>query len=246
MDDRQPRRRANDHLDNGAGQRLEGLILTQTDRQLRIAIVDDSLLLREGLGRLIEDAGFVVAGTFADGDDLLAALPGLAQDLIVMDVRMPPSFTEEGVRLALDLRRRNGPLPILILSQFVESVYAQELFSNGEGAIGYLLKDRISSIEIIYDAITRIAAGGTVLDPEVVSTLITARKDPLGLLTPRELDVLATMAQGMTNQAIAQALDIGTGTVEKHIATIFSKLDLAEDPHEHRRVLAVLKWLRGR
>ncbi len=218
--------------------------MPQSPAPLRIAIVDDSVLLREGLSRLIEDAGFVLAGAFGSGEELLQALPALEQDLIVMDVRMPPGFTDEGVRLALDLRREQPALPVLILRQFVESIYAQDLFSSGQGGIGYLLKDRLLSMETFYDAVTRIAAGGTVLDPEMVSALLSARRDPLSLLTPREHEVLGAMGEGMTNLAIATHFGISVGTVEKHIATIFSKLDLVDDRSEHRRVLAVLRWLR--
>jgi DNA-binding NarL/FixJ family response regulator len=211
----------------------------------RIAIVDDSVLLREGLARLIGEAGFTLAGAFGDGDELMVALPDLEADLIIMDVRMPPGFTDEGIRLALELRRARPRFPVLILSQFVESLYAQELFADGQGAIGYLLKDRLVSIETLYDAIARILAGGTVLDPEVVSTLINARHDPLKTLTPRERDVLGAMAEGLTNSAIASRYGIGAGTVEKHIGEIFSKLGLFEDATEHRRVLAVLTLLRN-
>lgn len=214
-------------------------------QQPRIAIVDDSVLLREGLGRLIEDAGFILAGSFGSGEALMAGLGILEADLIIMDVRMPPTFTDEGLQTATELRRLNPRFPVLILSQFVESLYAQELFADGQGFVGYLLKDRIVAIDALYDAITRILAGGTVLDPEVVSTLISSRQDPMAALTPRERDVLAAMAEGLTNQGIANRFDIGTGTVEKHVSVIFSKLGLLEDVEEHRRVLAVLTWLRS-
>lgn len=211
----------------------------------RIAIVDDSVLLREGLARLIEEVGFCLVGSFGSGKELIAAMPTLAVDLVVMDVRMPPSFTDEGLKLAIALRRERPRFPVLILSQFVESLYAQELFADGQGYVGYLLKDRVVSIDALYDAIERIISGGTVLDAEVVSALINARQDPLGSLTPRERDVLRAMAEGLTNQGIATRFDIGAGTVEKHISEIFSKLGLYEDIHDHRRVLAVLTWLRN-
>jgi DNA-binding NarL/FixJ family response regulator len=210
----------------------------------RIAIVDDSVLLREGLARLIEEVGFVVAGSFVDGDAFRRALPDLELDLVIMDVRMPPDFTDEGLRLAIALRQERPKFPVLILSQFVESLYAQELFADGQGFVGYLLKDRVVAIDTLYDAIHRILAGGTVLDPEVVSTLLSFRQDPLHSLTPRERDVMSAMAEGLTNAAIAARFDIGAGTVEKHISTIFSKLGLFEDQQEHRRVRAVLAWLR--
>ncbi|MDP2782918.1 response regulator transcription factor [Devosia sp.] len=211
----------------------------------QIAIVEDSVLLREGLVRLIEEAGFIVAGAFADGDEFTQALPTLELDLVVMDVRMPPTFTDEGLKVAIALRQERPKFPVLILSQFVESLYAQELFADGQGFVGYLLKDRVVAIDAFYEAIERIVSGGTVLDPEVVSTLLKARQDPLQSLTPRERDVMGAMAEGLTNAAIARRFDIGAGTVEKHISTIFSKLGLFDDQQEHRRVLAVLAWLRG-
>lgn len=212
---------------------------------LRIAIVDDSVLLREGLVSLIEDAGFAIAGSFAHGEEFRQALPDLEFDLVMMDVRMPPSFTDEGLKLAIALRQQRPKFPVLILSQFVESLYAQELFADGQGFVGYLLKDRVVSMDALYDAIQRIVSGGSVLDPEVVSTLLNAHHDPLQSLTPRERSVLGAMAEGLTNSAIADRLDVGAGTVEKHISTIFSKLGLSDDQQEHRRVLAVLAWLRS-
>lgn len=216
-----------------------------SDQSLRIAIVEDSVLLREGLVRLIEEASFVVAGAFADGDEFMRALPKLELDLAIMDVRMPPGFTDEGLKLAIALRQERPRFPVLILSQFVEKVYAQELLADGQGFVGYLLKDRLVDIDTFYDSIQRIVSGGTVLDPEVVSGLLKGGQNPLQSLTPRERDVLGAMAEGLTNAAIALRFDIGAGTVEKHISTIFSKLGLFDDQQEHRRVLAVLAWLRG-
>ncbi len=213
-------------------------------RQHRIAVVEDSVLLREGIVRLIEEARFALAGAFGSGDALIAALPTLEADLIMLDVRMPPSFTDEGVKLAIALRAERPGFPVLILSQFIETIYAKELLADEQGSVGYLLKDRLASIDTLYDAIERIIAGGTVLDPEVVGALITARRDPLMTLTERERDVLGAMAEGLTNRGIAQRFGIGAGTVEKHISEIFSKLGLIEQGHEHRRVLAVLQWLR--
>src|SRR5690606_26969049 len=160
-----------------------------------IAIVEDSVLLREGIARLIEEAGFRLAGAFGSGDELLEALPGLDVDLVMLDVRMPPSFTDEGVKLAIDLRRKKPGFPVLILSQFIETIYAKELLADGQGYVGYLLKDRLVSIDTLYDGIQRIIGGGTVLDPEVVSALISARRDPLKDLTERERDVLGAMAE---------------------------------------------------
>jgi len=211
----------------------------------RIVIVEDSVLLREGIVRLIEEAGFAVAGAFANGDELIMALPDLHVDLALLDVRMPPSFTDEGVKLAIELRLSRPGFPVLILSQFVESIYAKELFADGQGSVGYLLKDRLVSIGTLYDAIERIIGGGTVLDPEVVTSLIKAQQDPLQALTDRERDVLGAMAEGLTNSGIADRFNIGVGTVEKHISEIFSKLGLFEQKHDHRRVLAVLEWLRN-
>ncbi len=216
-----------------------------SDQSLRIAIVEDSVLLREGLVRLIEEASFVVAGAFADGDEFMRALPKLELDLAIMDVRMPPGFADEGLKLAIALRQERPRFPVLILSQFVEKVYAQELLADGQGFVGYLLKDRLLDIDTFYDSIQRIVSGGTVLDPEVVSGLLKGGQNPLQSLTPRERDVLGAMAEGLTNAAIALRFDIGAGTVEKHISTIFSKLGLFDDQQEHRRVLAVLAWLRG-
>jgi DNA-binding NarL/FixJ family response regulator len=210
---------------------------------LRVAVADDSVLLREGLVRVLLEAGFDVVGSYGDGAALLAELDGLAVDLVVLDVRMPPTFRDEGVRVAIEARARHPRLSILLLSQYVEVAYASELLASGDGGVGYLLKDRVASLDDLTDAVTRISAGGTVLDPEVVSQLIGRRHDPLATLSPRELDVLALMAQGRTNAGIAAALVIGTGAVEKHISSIFAKLGLDDSGTDHRRVLAVLAWL---
>ena len=210
---------------------------------LRVAVADDSVLLREGLVRVLEEAGFEVVGSFGDADSLLAELESLAPDLLVLDVRMPPSFRDEGVRAAIRARSALPGVGILLLSQYVEVAYAQELLSSGEGGIGYLLKDRVASLSELEDAVTRIASGGTVLDPEVVAQLLGRRHDPLASLTPRELEVMALMAEGRTNIAIAEALVIGTGAVEKNVTSIFQKLGLEGSGTDHRRVLAVLAWL---
>ena len=210
---------------------------------LRVAVADDSVLLREGLVRVLEEAGFEVVGSFGDADSLLAELESLAPDLLVLDVRMPPSFRDEGVRAAIRARTVLPGVGILLLSQYVEVAYAQELLSSGEGGIGYLLKDRVASLSELEDAVTRIASGGTVLDPEVVAQLLGRRHDPLASLTPRELEVMALMAEGRTNIAIAEALVIGTGAVEKNVTSIFQKLGLEGSGIDHRRVLAVLAWL---
>jgi DNA-binding NarL/FixJ family response regulator len=210
---------------------------------LRVVVADDSLLLREGLVRVLVEAGLEVVGSYGDGDSLLADLPTLQPDLAVLDVRMPPTFRDEGVRTAIQARVMKPALGILLLSQYVEVVYAQELLSSGDGGIGYLLKDRVASLEELQDAIARIAAGGTVLDPEVVAQLIGRRHDPLETLTPREREVLTLMANGRTNSAIASELVIGVGAVEKNVTSIFQKLGLDDSGTDHRRVLAVLSWL---
>jgi DNA-binding NarL/FixJ family response regulator len=210
---------------------------------LRVAVADDSVLLREGLVRVLEEAGFEVVGSFGDADSLLAELESLAPDLLVLDVRMPPSFRDEGVRAAIRARTLLPGVGILLLSQYVEVAYAQELLSSGDGGIGYLLKDRVASLSELEDAVMRIASGGTVLDPEVVAQLLGRRQNPLASLTPRELEVMALMAEGRTNVAIAEALVIGTGAVEKNVTSIFQKLGLEGSGTDHRRVLAVLAWL---
>ena len=210
---------------------------------VRVAVADDSVLLREGLVRVLVEAGCEVVGSYGDGEALLAALPDLDVGLVVLDVRMPPSFKDEGVRAAIAARALKPQLGILLLSQYVEVAYARELLSGGTGGIGYLLKDRVASLAELEDAVGRIAAGGTVLDPEVVSQLLGRRVDPLSTLTPREHEVLALMAEGRTNAGIAAALFIGTGAVEKNVTAIFQKLGLDDSGTDHRRVLAVLAWL---
>jgi len=212
-------------------------------KALRVAVADDSVLLREGLVRVLEEAGATVVGSFGDADALLAELVDLAPDLLVLDVRMPPTYRDEGVRAAISARELLPEVGILLLSQYVEVAYAQELLSSGGGGIGYLLKDRVASLAQLDDAVSRIASGGTVLDPEVVAQLLGRRHDPLATLTPRELEVMALMAEGRTNVAIASALVIGTGAVEKNVTSIFQKLGLEGSGTDHRRVLAVLAWL---
>jgi len=211
--------------------------------ELRVVVADDSVLLREGLVRLLGESGVTVVAAYPDADQLLAALAADAPDLIVLDVRMPPTFRDEGVRAAIRARELRPSVGILLLSQYVEVAYAQELLSAGTGGVGYLLKDRVASLAELKDAIDRIAAGGTVLDPEVVAQLIGRRHDPLATLTPREREVLALMGEGRTNTAIASALVIGTGAVEKNVTSIFQKLALDDSGTDHRRVLAVLTWL---
>ena len=201
------------------------------------------MLLREGLVRLFDEAGFDTAGAFSDADSLLEAVDDVRPDVAVLDVRMPPTFRDEGVRAALTLRKRMPTLGILLLSQYVEGVYARELLASGEGGLGYLLKDRVTSLEELRDAVARVASGGTVLDPQVVGELLGRRSDPLALLTPREREVLELMAEGRSNSSIAERLVIGVGAVEKNVTSIFQKLGLEDSGSDHRRVLAVLRWL---
>jgi DNA-binding NarL/FixJ family response regulator len=210
---------------------------------LRVVVADDSVLLREGLVRVLEEAGVEVLASYGDADALLAELLERRPQLVVLDVRMPPTFRDEGVRAAIRARALLPGVGILLLSQYVEVAYAQELLSAGSGGIGYLLKDRVASLAELSDAIERIAAGGTVLDPEVVAQLIGRRHDPLTTLTRREHEVIALMAEGRTNAAIGSALVIGVGAVEKNVTSIFQKLGLDDSGSDHRRVLAVLAWL---
>ncbi|MDP3208177.1 MAG: response regulator transcription factor [Rhodoglobus sp.] len=210
---------------------------------LRVVVADDSVLLREGLVRVLIEAGVDIVGSYGDADALLAELDEVRPDLIVLDVRMPPGYRDEGVRAAIAARELLPAVGILLLSQYVEVAYAQELLSSGKGGVGYLLKDRVASLSQLQDAVDRIAAGGTVLDPEVVAQLLGRRHDPLASLTPREHEVMALMAEGRTNAAIAQKLVIGTGAVEKNVTSIFQKLGLDDSGTDHRRVLAVLAWL---
>ncbi|NYH00431.1 response regulator transcription factor [Schumannella luteola] len=212
---------------------------------LRILVVDDSVLLREGLVRVVEEAGHEVVGALGDAVDLVEAVGRMAAQLVVLDVRLPPSFRDEGVRAAIELRRARPEIGILLLSQYVEVAYAQELLGSGAGGVGYLLKDRVASLAELDAAISRIAEGGTVLDPEVVTQLIGRRRDPLESLTRREREVLQLMAEGRTNAGIAQALVIGVGAVEKNVSAIFGKLGLDDSGSDHRRVLAVLAWLQA-
>jgi DNA-binding NarL/FixJ family response regulator len=208
-------------------------------------IAEDSVLLREGISRLLVDAGEDVVAGFGDADALLAALADDQADLVVLDVRMPPTHTDEGVRAALEIRGRWPSVGILVLSQYVEERYATELISGDVGGVGYLLKDRVADVRDFVDALRRVGAGGTVLDPEVVTQLLARarQQDPLDRLTPRERTVLSLMAEGRSNAAIAQTLVVSDGAVEKHVSNIFTKLDLPPAQEDHRRVLAVLRWL---
>ncbi|MFF1879117.1 response regulator [Leifsonia sp. NPDC058230] len=210
---------------------------------LRVVVADDSVLLREGLIRLFDEAGFDTVGAYGDADSLLAEIDQVRPNVAVLDVRMPPTFRDEGVRAAITLRQEHPSVAVLLLSQYVEGTYAQELLSAGNGYTGYLLKDRIASLDELKDAITRVADGGTVLDPQVVRELLVRRTDPLAALTPRETEVMQLMAEGRTNAGIAQRLVIGVGAVEKNVTSIFQKLALEDSGSDHRRVLAVLAYL---
>jgi DNA-binding NarL/FixJ family response regulator len=214
---------------------------------MRAVIAEDLALLREGLLRLLSESGFEVAAAVADGEGLVAAVEEHRPDVCVVDVRLPPTFTDEGVRAALEARRRVPGVPVLVLSQYVERTYAAELLSDGRGGVGYLLKERVADVREFVDAVRRVAEGGTAMDPEAVAQLLGGRDDdsPLAELTPRERDVLALMAEGRTNSAIAERLVVTEGAVEKHISNIFGKLGLPPSEADHRRVLAVLAWLGG-
>lgn len=216
----------------------------------RLVIAEDSLLLREGLVRLFREAGGDVVGTYGDAITLLDELEVTRPELVVFDVRMPPTFRDEGVQAALELRRRAPGIGILLLSQYIEGSYTRELVaaSPGDGAtggLGYLLKDRVASLDELEDAVARVRAGGTVLDPQVVREMLTQRAHPLATLTPREREVLGQMAEGRTNAGIAERLFVGTGAVEKHVTSVFQKLGLQDSGSEHRRVLAVLAYLQN-
>ena len=210
---------------------------------MRIVIGEDSALFREGLARLLEDAGHEVVGRAADAPALVAAVESALPDLAIIDVRMPPDGTDDGARAAKSLRASMPDLAIVLLSQHVETRHSVELVSGGR--VGYLLKDRVFDVDDFMDALRRVAAGGSALDPEVVATLLGPRRegDPLATLTPRERDVLALMAEGRNNIGIARRLFLTDRTVETHIANIMAKLGLHETGEEHRRVLAVLTWL---
>lgn len=211
---------------------------------MRIVVVEDSVLLREGLVRLFEEFGHEVVAVLGDPEALPATVAVDRPDLVVADVRMPPTFTDEGLRAAVALRHRHPGLPVLVLSQWVEERYATELIEQDPAGVGYLLKDRVADVAEFMAAAERVAAGGTALDAEVVGQLF-ARRRPgaLDALTRREREVLALMAQGRSNTGIARALSISAGAVEKHITSIFQRLDLGADGAEHRRVLAVLAYL---
>jgi DNA-binding NarL/FixJ family response regulator len=214
---------------------------------VRVVIAEDLALLRDGLTRLLRDNGFDVVGAVRDGDALIHAVTLEQPDIAIVDIRLPPSFRDEGVRAALEVRRLAPATSILVVSQYVELTYATELLSDGSGGVGYLLKDRIMDVTEFVDAVRRVAEGGTALDPEVVAQLFSRRRQgPLERLTPRELEVLGLMAEGRSNAGIAAALVLTVGAVEKHVANILMKLRLPPSQSDHRRVLAVLAYLQGR
>jgi DNA-binding NarL/FixJ family response regulator len=212
---------------------------------MRIVIAEDSVLLREGLSRLLDEAGHDVLAAAGEAEEFLRAVGKHEPDVVVIDVRMPPTFTDEGLRAALVVRSRWPKVGVLVLSQWVEERYATELLSDRPQGIGYLLKDRVADLTEFLDALDRVAAGGSALDPEVVAQLLARSRHPLAPLTAREREVLALMAEGRSNAAIAAALFVGDGAVEKHINSIFAKLGLAPADRDHRRVLAVLRYLRA-
>ncbi|MFL6128442.1 MAG: response regulator [Mycobacteriales bacterium] len=214
---------------------------------MRVVIAEDSVLLREGLARLLDEAGFEVVDAVGDGEQLLRSVGDHRPDVVVADVRMPPTHRDEGLRAALVIRQRWPETAVLVLSQYVEERYATELLAGETRGVGYLLKDRVAEVDEFTEALRRVGRGGTALDPEVVSQLLArGRRRPLDALTPREQDVLKLMAEGRSNGAIAAHLVVTEGAVEKHVSSIFTKLGLAPAEGGHRRVLAVLSYLEGR
>ncbi|HEY2506663.1 MAG TPA: response regulator transcription factor [Streptosporangiaceae bacterium] len=214
---------------------------------MRVVIAEDSAILREGLVQLLTDRGHEMCAAVADADALLAAVAAHRPDVAIVDIRMPPTHTDEGLRAAIDLRRNHPDTSVLVFSQYVETQYAARLLEQDAAGVGYLLKDRVADVAEFTDALQRVAGGGTALDPEVVRQLLGARGAVSGLaaLTPREREVLALMAEGRSNAAIAAALFVSAGAVEKHVAAIFTKLGLEPSDTDNRRVLAVLQYLRG-
>jgi DNA-binding NarL/FixJ family response regulator len=214
---------------------------------ISVVIAEDNVLLREGLTRLLEESGFEVSGQAGDAEDLIRKVGAHRPDVAVVDVRMPPTHTDEGLRAARTIRSEHPGTAVLVLSQYVEEAYALELLSESTERTGYLLKDRVADVDAFIDAVRRVANGGSALDPEVVSLLLGRRRreDPLEPLTAREREVLGLMAEGRSNSAIAEALVVTERAVEKHVTSIFSKLDLVPTVEDHRRVLAVLAYLRA-
>ena len=214
---------------------------------MRVVVADDSVLLREGVVRLLEEAGLQVVGQAGDAEDLKRKVFAHRPDLAIVDVRMPPDHTDDGLRAALEIRRQQPETAVLVLSQYVEEAYALELVGDSQGGVGYLLKDRVADVDRFMESVRRVAEGGSALDPEVVTQLLGRhrRDDPLQEITPREREVLELMAEGRSNAAIAEQMVITERAVEKHVTNIFAKLGLAAKPDSHRRVLAVLAYLRA-
>lgn len=214
---------------------------------MRVVVAEDSVLLREGVVRLLEERGFEVVGQAADADDLMRKVGAHKPDIAIVDIRMPPTNTDDGLRAALKIREEHPDTNVLVLSAYVEEAYALELVSDSAAGLGYLLKDRVADVDAFVDSVERVANGGSALDPEVVARLVGRRRqaDPLENLTPREREVLELMAEGRSNAAIADALVVTERAVEKHVTSIFGKLDLSPAPEDHRRVLAVLTFLRS-
>ena len=230
-----------------AGERATRLRTREDDDRLRVVIADDSVLLREGIARLLEEADMEVVGQAGDGEDLLRKVGAHKPDVAVIDVRMPPTYSDEGLRAAQRIRTDHPATAVLVLSQYVDEASALDLLSESTESIGYLLKDRVADVESFTDAVRRVAAGGSALDPEVVGLLLGRRRreDPLVALSPREREVLGMMAEGRSNSAMAEAHGVSERAVEKHVTAIFSKLDLPRAVADHRRVLAVLTFLRS-
>ena len=214
---------------------------------MRVVLAEDSVLLREGVARILQDAGFEVVGQAGTADDLMLKVRSYNPDVAVVDIRMPPTHTDEGLRAAQEIREKHPGVGVLVLSQYVEPAYAMELLAESAEGVGYLLKDRIADVGEFADAVRRVADGGSALDPTIVSQLVGRRRgaDPIDQLTPREREVLGLMAEGRSNQGIAERLVVTERAVEKHVTSIFGKLRLPAAPEDHRRVLAVLAYLRS-
>ena len=214
---------------------------------MRVVVAEDSVLLREGVVRLLEEADIEVVGQAGDAEELLRKVRAHKPDVAIVDVRMPPTNTDDGLRAAQQIRAELPQVSVLVLSQYIEESYALELLEDGTEGVGYLLKDRVAEVERFIEAVHRVADGGSALDPEVVSQLLGRRRrqDPLDQLTPREREVLELMAEGRTNHAIAEQLVVSERAIEKHVTSIFGKLDLTTSSDDHRRVLAVLTYLRS-
>lgn len=214
---------------------------------MRVILAEDSPLLRDGLARLLADDGVEITQTVADATTLLAAVAAEQPDIVVTDIRMPPTFTDEGLTAALDIRAKYADVAVLVLSQYSEAAYAERLLRDGTSRLGYLLKDRVNDVTALHDAMARVVHGEIVLDPEVVRTLVSRprQQNPLDRLTDRERDVLALMAEGRSNQGIGDRLHLSAKTVETHVGSILAKLDLPDTPDDNRRVAAVVRYLRG-